>query len=278
MKGEQIVELRVNEMQIPSEISFNYEELKSALMEKVRVYETMVYTDADIKQAKSDKATLNKLKKALNDERIRREKEYMRPFNEFKAQINEIIGIVDRPIALIDTRVKEYEDGKKAEKREAIERYFVAIACAPEWLSLDAIFNPRWMNTTFSMAEIEKEIDTRVEQIQQEMDTLRSLPEFGFEAQEVYKKTLDINKAIAEGKRLAEIQKRKAEYEAEQEKRRAAPPAEKVEEVEAEEKAVPMSMQAEVRQWVSFKAWLSIEDAKALKEFFTQRGIEFRAI
>ena len=60
-----------------------------------------MYTDDQIKNAKSDRADLNKLKKALNDERIRCEKEYMQPFNIFKAQIDGIIKIIDKPVELI---------------------------------------------------------------------------------------------------------------------------------------------------------------------------------
>ena len=49
--------------------------------------------------------------------------------------------------------------------------------------------------------------------------TINNLPEFSFEAREVYVKTLDIAKAIKEGQRLAEIQKRKNAYEEEQQKK-----------------------------------------------------------
>ena len=88
------MEIKMNEMQLPEKISFNYEELKQELAAKVSMYETMIYTDDQIKEAKADKANLNKLKKALNDERIRLEKEYMVPFNDFKAKVNEIISII----------------------------------------------------------------------------------------------------------------------------------------------------------------------------------------
>ncbi|WNV59438.1 DUF1351 domain-containing protein [Oscillospiraceae bacterium NTUH-002-81] len=73
------MELRVEEYQLPQKISFNFEELKAELQEKTQHYETMVYTDDQIKEAKADRANLNRLKKALNDERIRREKEYLAP-------------------------------------------------------------------------------------------------------------------------------------------------------------------------------------------------------
>lgn len=116
------MELKVNEVEIPKVIEFNYKELKSELEEKVSHYETLVYTDEQIKEAKSDRANLNKLKKALNDERIRREKEYLQPFNVFKAQINEIIGIIDRPITVIDSQVKAYEEKQKQEKEQLLKK------------------------------------------------------------------------------------------------------------------------------------------------------------
>ena len=96
------MELRVNEVQLPEKIEFNYEELKQELEQKVKYYSTLVYTDEQIGDAKADRSDLNKLKKALNDERIRREREYMQPFHEFKMRINEIIEIIDRPVTLID--------------------------------------------------------------------------------------------------------------------------------------------------------------------------------
>lgn len=119
------MELKMNDYQLPEKISFNFDELKQELTEKVSMYETLVYTDDQIKEAKADKAQLNKLKKALNDERIRLEKEYMQPFNSFKSQVNEIISIIDKPVALIDKQVKEYEDKQKQDKMEQIKALWV---------------------------------------------------------------------------------------------------------------------------------------------------------
>ena len=111
-----MMELKIMPYEQPAAIKFNFEELKTELEERVKVYEKMVYDETQIQQAKADRADLNKLKKALNDERIRREKDYMVPFNEFKAQINEIIAIIDKPVAIIDKQVKEFEEKEKQEK------------------------------------------------------------------------------------------------------------------------------------------------------------------
>lgn len=43
-----------------------------------------MYNDENIDQAKKDKAALNKAAKALNAKRLEIEKEFMKPFREFK--------------------------------------------------------------------------------------------------------------------------------------------------------------------------------------------------
>lgn len=290
------MELRVNEVTIPEKISFNYEELKAELTEKVAFYETLVYTDDQVKDAKADRATLNKLKKTLNDERIRREKEYMQPFNEFKAQVNEIIEIIDKPIAVIDKQVKEFEDQKKANKQNAIEELFATIGFQ-NFVTLEKIWDPKWLNASVSMKSIEEQMRSRMYQIGDDVLTLHNLPEFGFEATEVYKQTLDINKAIKEAQRMAEIAKAKTEAEA---KKKAAEEARKAEEerkaqeikeeqtviapAEPNEQAVTPSEpvqsadSTQERMVVRFEVLLTTEDAYALKEFFKSRNIEFKAI
>lgn len=286
------MELRVKEITIPAKIEFNYDELKREIAEKVEKYTNLVYTDQDIKLAKSDKANLNKVKKALNDERIRREKEYMKPFNEFKAQINEIISIIDKPIAIIDKQVKEDEEQKRQEKALAIEELFKQME-KPEWLTLGAIYNSKWLNATFAMKSVKEEIESRLEQINNDLVTLSNLPEFGFEAKEVYKSTLDINRAVNEGKRLAEIQKRKAEQErlrAEAEARAKAE-AEEAQRIKEQETVVAKNEtgaeerhcqdpepQTEEGKWVAFKAFVTIEKARQMKKALDDLGIEIRPI
>lgn len=284
------MEFKVCDVQVPEKITFNYEELKTGLLDKASFYEAMVYGDDEIKKAKADRSSLNKLKKALNDERIRQEKEYMKPFNEFKAQVNEIIGIIDKPINVIDSQIKAYEEIQKEEKLEKIKEYWESTE-HPEWLQCNKIFNQKWLNASSSMKKIKEEIDSRIEEVTSNIKTLESLPAFSFEALEEYKRSLDINRAIAEGQRLADIQKRKLEAEAEEARLKAEaeaaqnkPESDMSEESPAgdklcveEEKTPEIEPQAE-RKWISFAANMTVEDAMALKEFFTRRHIEFKAI
>lgn len=288
------MELKMNDYQLPEKISFNFDELKQELTEKVSMYETLVYTDDQIKEAKADKAQLNKLKKALNDERIRLEKEYMVPFNSFKAQVNEIISIIDKPVALIDKQVKEYEDKQKQDKMEQIKALWAEMD-VPEGLTLERVFEDRMLNVSYGMNHVKQKMLDDIKHFNRDMETLAALPEFGFEAQQEYIRTLDLNKALAEGQRMAQIQKQKAEAErlkaereaeqarllkAEEEARKDSeaefarninPP---VEEVAATEETPAQP----VRQWIRFAANLTVGEAMELKNFFSTHGIEYKAI
>ena len=281
------MELQIKEYEQPAPIEFNFEELKNELTEKVAHYEALVYTDDQIKEAKADRANLNKLKKALNDERIRREKEYMEPFNDFKMKIGQIIAIIDKPIEVIDNQVKAYEEKCKAEKREEIEGFFDDTEAKPSWLTLDMIFEERWLNASVSIKNVQEEIMIKVNKVNDCLDSLSQLPEFSFEAIEVFKQTLDINKALTEGRRLADIQRRKEEQARLEAERQAEQEAREAERIANETEAAPTACQpaepvnvweGEERTWISFKALMTVEDALELKHFFEARGISYQPV
>lgn len=264
----------------PEVIEFNFEELKKGIQEKAKEYEAHVYTDGQVSLAKADLAMLRKFTKALSDERIRIKKECLKPYEEFERKIKELDAIVQVPIAQIDKQVKFYEEETKAAKKKDIEEIWLRLLAdekIPKAITFDQIFNEKWLNVSVKIPAVEKEITERLQQIENDLETLSNLPEFGFEATEVYKTTLDINKAISEGKRLVEIQKRKAEAEAQ-----AQAQADSVSEATFENapdvsKQYPPLEKVQM-EWISFRAFLSTEDALALKKFFDDRNIIFEKI
>ena len=283
------IELKMNQYQLPEKVSFNYEELKTGLQAKVSQYETLIYSDEQIKDAKADKAQLNKLKKALNDERIRLQKEYMIPFNDFKAKIDELINIIDKPVGLIDKQIHDFEEQKKQDKLAAIKGYWEACE-KPFDIALEKVLDQKWLNASISLKSVYGAIDVLLEQITKDLSTLENLPEFSFEAKEVYKTTLDLGLAIQEGRRLSEIQKQKQEYEAEQARLKAeaaqhmiSPVDEQLpgqmgfSDVESYESYV-CEIKEEAHQWLGFKAYLTVTDAQALGNFMRCRGIQFEQI
>jgi hypothetical protein len=285
------MELRVEPVTFPEVIQFNYEELKAEITSKVEMYKNLVYTGSDqIKDAKADRAALNKLIKAMSDERIRIKKDCLKPYDEFERKIRELTDIVNEPVQLIDKQIKEYEQTLKEEKRKDIEALFETIGFQA-FVKLDMIWDEKWLNASVSMKSIEEKMRERMYQISTDLLTLNRLSEYAFEAVAVYKETLDMNRSIAEAQRMSEIAKQKAEAEArrkQEEERRAKEAEEKKvyetpviipEPVPDQDQQAPEHMVTEPdKMEVRFAALLTTEDALALKEFFQSRNIEFRAI
>ncbi len=275
------MELKMNDVQFPKVIEFNFVELKQEITEKAELYKNMVYTDETIKEAKADKATLNKFITALEDKRREVKKQCLQPYEEFKKQIDELVAIVDEPVQLINEQVKAYEDKKKADKLEKIKEFWETTG-HPDWLTCNKIFDQKWLNATTSMKKVQEAITERLKQICSDMDTLNSLPEFAFEAVEEYKQSLDVNRAIAEGQRLADIQRRKQEAEAAKAAETEAQQAAQPDPVVTEEKTPPQPAESQqpeaAASWIRFEACMTVEQAMKLKQFFETEGISFRAI
>lgn len=286
------MELRVEPVTFPEAIRFNYEELKAEITSKVEMYKNLVYTGSDqIKDAKADRAALNKLIKAMSDERIRIKKDCLKPYDEFERKIRELTDIVNEPVQLIDKQIKEYEQTLKEEKRKDIEALFETIGFQA-FVKLDMIWDEKWLNASVSMKSIEEKMRERMYQISTDLLTLNRLSEYAFEAVAVYKETLDMNRSIAEAQRMSDIAKQKAETEARkkaEEERRAKEAEEKkvYEKTAIISESVPEQQQPEhtvtepeepEKMEVRFAALLTTEDALALKEFFQSRNIEFRVI
>lgn len=262
------MELIVKEITFPEVIEFNYDELKAEITARTEKYANLVYTEEQIKDAKADLANLRKFTKALSDERIKVKKECLKPYESFECKIKEISGIVDKCIGNIDIQVKNFETAEKEAKRAAIEEHFAMIG-HPEWLSIEQIFDDKWLNKSVKLSAVYDEIDLKLTGISIDLDTLSNLPEFGFEAEEVYKSTLDMNRAISEGKRLAEIQKRKAEAEA------TAPKPEPIPEAQPE----PVKPEpTETIYTVELRAYMTKQQMSELKQFFDSRNIKFERI
>lgn len=259
-------------------IEWNNEEIKEELKLKLEEYRGLVYTDDQIPQAKSDKARLNKLVEALENKRKEIKKQCLDPYEKFERQVKELVALINEPILLIDKQIKEFEDEKKKRKFEEIQAYFNEVNNT-DFLKFEQIYSAKWLNVSVSFNNIKKEINARIEEIQDALKVLDSLPNYSFEAKDMYKNTLNMEMAIREANRLGELAKRKEE----EEKKKEEEPAKEdikgisnVSEYMNPPQSNPPEDAAEERQWIGFEAYLSKQEAKELKEFFDRRGISIR--
>jgi len=276
-------------------VVFNYEELHTALEMKLADYKDRVYDETMIAEAKSDTANLNKLKKTLSDERISRKKDYMKPFEKFEEQIKELCEMIDEATSGIKAQLDTYEQKRIEEKRTAIRELFSEIASNYDidFITLEKIYNAKWENKTATDKTIATEITAVFEKAVNDLEIISKMPNYSFEAKEAYKASLDLNKALAEGERMAQIAEAKKQAEIEAQRReeearlRAEEEARRMAEAEAlmskatEVNVAPAIAEptpAEPTYEFAFKVKITKSQAIELKDFCTAHGIELQRI
>lgn len=198
-------------------IDWNFEELKTEITEKAKDYAFLVYTDDQIKEAKKDRANLNKFKKALDDKRKEVKRQVMEPYDDFEAKIKELVGIVDEAVENIDGQIKDYEKGLQEEKEKRCrEIYSEVIGDMDRVIPYEKAWNPKWMNKTMTEAKIKMEIAFLRDRVDAELKTINStMSPYVFEMKEEYLKDFDLNAAMALKNRLEENEKKKKLFEQE---------------------------------------------------------------
>ena len=71
--------------------SWDFAMLKAELQHQLDKYAGTIYTDETVKEAKNDRATLNKVKKAINDAVNAYKAKCLEPYEAVKPQIKELI-------------------------------------------------------------------------------------------------------------------------------------------------------------------------------------------
>lgn len=271
------------EQVIPPQISFNFEEIKSELAGKLQVYQNMVVTESGIKEAKADRANLNKFKAALADSRKAVKAQWNQPLCDFEGKMKELERMVDEPIGAIDRQVKAYDEAKKQDKRQQIERFFEgAVGDLEEVLPLSKIWNDRWLNATYPMKDIEKEIIERIRKTHSDIGIIvaMQLPCCD-QMLSTYLETLDMSRAMEEKHKYEQAQKAKAQAK-QAEPALDSPAAQQTVSVEKERTVAQMNTPQEAAgeaipelRVLDFRVWVTPEQMQALKVFLVQNHIRY---
>lgn len=273
----------LSEVTLPQAPVFNYDDLKAELEQKCKEYENLVYTEDQIKAAKEDKAKLNKLKAALNNERIQRQKEWNAPFAEFKSKVDDLISIIDKPVAMIDKQVKEYDKQQEDMKREKIRELWDGLEGKPDWLNLDDCFSNGWLLKSCSMPKVKACMEEIIATSNRDITTLEQLPEYSFEAIVAYKKNRKLDEAIAEATKLTNLRKMKEAQEEERRKKAAEEATKKQVEQPVKDSAEPapvtqVTKEADLVHHMVFECDMNINQALKLRSFCDSIGVKLKRI
>ena len=270
------------------QIRWNYEELKAEIAKAMQDYQNLVVTEDSEKDCKETRAKLNKLRTAIETARKDMKKKINEPLKIFEEQVKEVEEPIDTAIRNLDGQLQELVESRKEQKRKDIEVIWNGMAKKPSYLTIDRIWNEKWLNATYSMKQVTEDMNGILRENEQNIEAINRLPEFSFEAMHYYTKTLDLKAAIATASEHAEMERRKKEAEA-----KKAAEAEKKEQeakVVPDAKNMPETPQNEVIKKTEpektedklytfrFEVTLTAGQAKALGEFCRAHGITLSQI
>lgn len=266
---------------LPTEIGFNFEELKAELSDRLAYYNALVVTEDSIKEAKADRANLNKLREAIETRRKEIKKQCMAPYVDFETKVTELTALIDDPISAIDSQLKGYDESKKAEKQQAIQDWYTGNVdpYLQTVIPLERIQRRDWMNTTKSIKKIQMEIVEAVAKVSADLEVLNTMPtdEYTAAVRAKYMETLDITATLAYRKQL---QRTSAIFQAgieQQEDRVPTPETKAVTEAQTAPDKAPEAQPApsEKLYELRLRFELTMAQANALKKFLADNHINY---
>ena len=273
---------------INTQIETNFEAVRDWLTEELAPYASMVVTADSISDAKKTRANIRKVGDSIDSQRKAIKKEWMKPYEEYEAKCKELTGIVNDAVGNIDGQIKEMENAEKEAKRQRLLDLFnEKSADISDYVTFDALFDKKWLNSTFAETDAANSIVQQLEDIRDGLDAIRSMNSpYESAMLSEYAKTHNLAKAMSEGKRLEAIQKAEEERRAREDSAKAQMPAEPENE-SAPATAPTVPFQPPVRPVVAdaptVKTYsyqftcmnMTKEQCYALKQFFDDNDITY---
>ena len=269
-------------------IIWNSDEIATEVAAKVGYYKNLVYTEEQVTEAKKDRAALNKFVAALKakDREIR--DLCLKPYDEFHSKMLKIIALVEEPANLIDKQVKEYEEAQKEQKKKTIQELFNNKGFQP-WVSLDRIWNQKWLNKTYSMKQIDADLTTIQHKIGEDILLINGQREGMQAALSEYKRSMAVSASIAAAQRYMEAKRAEEELTRQLQANPVEPDAEIMQDPVQAPAPKPASTVQDampktysdgqpVRKELMFKVLVSFEEMQALNRFLIENKIQFRQI
>ena len=194
--------VRVEHPELPA-IRWNEAEVQQNLTEMLAAYTGRVYTPETIKDAKADRAAVNKLDKQLSDAARSAKAFYMKPLEEFLQSAKQMQGQCKAVSGAIDQQVKAVEEAERQDKQDALRAVYAdCIGELREMIPFDRLLVPQWLNRTYDLAKAGRELRKSVETRREELRLIRETCGEDAEACTTeYLRELNLNAALVEHSR-----------------------------------------------------------------------------
>lgn len=286
---EEIMELKITTQMDPGvlpEIQWNHEDLKKEIAVKAAEYETIAYTDEQETEMRKDRATLNKLVTAFEDQRKQVKKFYQAPYDKFEAQVKEVLQPVRKAINTIDAGLSEIERDYRVKKTNKMrELYEASVGDLKGILPFEKTIREEWYKKSITDKKLAQGYTDLFERIRSDLESLEELPErFRDKAMLRYVETYSLSDALREGKRLEEVERAMEDRRKKQEEEAARKAEIKKEEKKAETSESYTAPQETIEQNASteepvmrldFRVWGTREQLMALRQYMIDNHLKF---
>ena len=218
----------------------------------------------------------------------------MQSYKPFEEKCKALTALCDESAANLDEQIKDFDEAKKAEKSERLRSFFnQSIGEMNDFLTFDAIYNPRWMNATYSEEQARKDIICEIAKCSNAVESLRALhSEFETTLLDEFRRTHDLASCLKRNEhlmRLKEIEETRKRMRREQEQdvsnkltaaRTTEAPTPKIAEPprteEPRETARPEQMEETTQMFeLVFRVRGTAEQLNGLKQYMKENGIQY---
>ena len=264
-----------NELEVKIEgvqkITDNMSEVKEYALKTKKYYETLVFNDEQIKEAKEERADINKKAKKVADYRKEIVSEFNKPLDEFVNTAKEVESLLKEASNSIDVQVKKYEEEEKQIKKKECEELFDnLVGDLSELISFEKVFDNRWLNKTTKMSEVEQDIKNTIEKVNGGMQAIKELnSEFETELINTFLEDYDLSKAIMKNTQLKSQKEKLAKTEVAKEETKqevinemVSTPVEDVEDERNIIKTYTLKITANYTKMTALRKFMEINDIK----------------
>ena len=185
----------------PADVEFTtFDDYKNQATEIAKFINDIVLTEDNIPMAKATLAAARKVTDNLDRKRIDLKRELLGNFTVFENQINELKGIVSHAESDLRSKVRDYEERERENKKEQIavlwdKRYpaYTLSRLAGSYETFVKWLKPSYMNKSVTMKSVEKEMVAWLEQREADITSCQSM---GDEYLTEYLISLDLPTAI----------------------------------------------------------------------------------
>lgn len=270
------------------EIQWNNKELKAEIASKAKEYASIAYTDGQETEMRKDRATLNKLVTAFENQRKEVKAFYQAPYQNFETQVKEVLGPVRDAIKVIDDGLAEIERQYRVDKTNKMrEIYEAKVGDLRAILPFEKTIKENWYKKAIKDKNLEQGYIDLFKRTRSDMDALDALPDrFRDKAVMKYMENYSLSEALTEGKRLEMLEASLEERRKKAEEAKAAqikqqeevpvPTVEKTAKVAVSAQGIaPVQKEAAPVVSLDFRVYGTKEQLMKLRQYMIDNQIKF---